>query len=543
MEINFFEYLINIGLINKESFSNFVLDYRKKFSKKNFLENMEDLLSNFFENLSKEEKSYMSVNLVKNYLDYLNNKKFDKLKKIYQILKEKLFFQKLKYFFYLKISSFRKKEKIKTVANYQKINKSIPKMNNRIKRNRNTPNELDNFVTMKINTSRKRGTINIDKSSKNKIKNISSSQNDSTTKKYDSTKESINPSKKNNKKNINEIPSSSTLKEQQELKECTFSPKINTYTKIKKNTQKKEIKENKSNTKRLFEVFNKLHNDNLIYQNKIKYNQEKYEKRFKEENTFHPKINNNNSFSKKLNKSNKTFDERQQIYLEKKEKNNEKMKQELDDNCSKLCSFIPEVNTIINTFNKSKIIKNESNTELKNSDIIIDYYSSRTGETLSSKNKSPFLRLYEESKNRNIRKKNREKEYKIRLNEMANISCKKEINNVDYEKLKELYLYDKKNDIIRKTRQKVENEEGTTFKPDIYFNKSSKNIKSGFYERNEKFIKDKQNFIECSIKERDKLFNNNIKKENINLDNFSKEEKNEIINNIVKRLAYECGWV
>ena len=541
MEINFFEYLINIGLINKESFSNFVLDYHKKFSKKNFVENMEDLLSNFFENLSKEEKSYMSVNLVKNYLDYLNNKKFDKLKKIYQILKEKLFFQKLKYFFYLKISSFRKKEKIKTVANYQKINKSIPKMNNRIKRNRNTPNELDNFVTMKINTSRKRGTINIDKSSKNKIKNISSSQNDSTTKKYDSTKESINPSKKNNKKNINEIPSSSTLKEQQELKECTFSPKINTYTKIKKNDPKKEIKENKSNTKRLFEVFNKLHNDNLIYQNKIKYNQEKYEKRFKEENTFHPKINNNNSFSKKLNKSNKTFDERQQIYLEKKEKNNEKMKQELDDNCSKLCSFIPEVNTIINTFNKSKIIKNESNTELKNSDIIIDYYSSRTGETLSSKNKSPFLRLYEESKNRNIRKKNREKEYKNRLNEMANISCKKEINNVDYEKLNELYLNDKKNDIIRKTRQKVENEEGTTFKPDIYFNKSSKNIKSGFYERNEKFIKDKQNFIECSIKERDKLFNNNIKKENINLDNFSKEEKNEIINNIVKRLAYECG--
>jgi hypothetical protein len=541
MEINFFEYLINIGLINKESFSNFVLDYRKKFSKKNFLENMEDLLSNFFENLSKEEKSYMSVNLVKNYLDYLNNKKFDKLKKIYQILKEKLFFQKLKYFFYLKISSFRKKEKIKTVANYQKINKSIPKMNNRIKRNRNTPNELDNFVTMKINTSRKRGTINIDKSSKNKIKNISSSQNDSTTKKYDSTKESINPSKKNNKKNINEIPSSSTLKEQQELKECTFSPKINTYTKIKKNTQKKEIKENKSNTKRLFEVFNKLHNDNLIYQNKIKYNQEKYEKRFKEENTFHPKINNNNSFSKKLNKSNKTFDERQQIYLEKKEKNTEKMKQELDDNCSKLCSFIPEVNTIINTFNKSKIIKNESNTELKNSDIIIDYYSSRTGETLSSKNKSPFLRLYEESKNRNIRKKNREKEYKNRLNEMANISCKKEINNVDYEKLKELYLYDKKNDIIRKTRQKVENEEGTTFKPDIYFNKSSKNIKSGFYERNEKFIKDKQNFIEYSMKERDKLFNNNAFKDNINLDNFSKEEKNEIINNIVKRLAYECG--
>ena len=542
MEINFFEYLINIGLINKESFSNFVLDYHKKFSKKNFTENMEDLLSNFFENLSKEEKSYMSVNLVKNYFEYLNKQKLDKLKLIYQILKEKLFFKKLKYFFYLKLIPFiSKKKKIKTVAKYEKITNSIPKMKNKIKRNRNTPNGLDNFVTMKINTNRKREKININKSSQKKTKNISSLQNESTTKKYDSTKESINPSKKINNKNNNEIPSSATLKEQQELKECTFSPKINAYTKIGNNNLKKEIKEKKPNTKKLFEVFNKLHNDNLIYQNKIKYNQEKYEKRFKEENTFRPKINNNNSFSKKLNKSNKTFDERQQIYLEKKEKNTEKIKQELDDNYSKLCSFIPEVNTINTTFNKSKVIKNESNTELKNSDVIKDYFSSRTGETLTSKNKSPFVRLYEESKNRNLRQKTREKEHKEHLNEMANISCKKEINYVDYDKLNELYLYDKKNDIIRKTKQKVENEEGTTFKPEIYFNKSSKNIKSGFYERNEKFIKDKQNFIECSMKERDKLFNNNSFKDNINLDNFSKEEKNEIINNIVKRLAYECG--
>ena len=219
MEINFFEYLINIGLINKESFSNFVLDYHKKFSKKNFTENMVDLLSNFFENISKEEKSYMSVNLVKNYLEYLNKQKLDKLKTIYQILKEKLFFKKLKYFFYLKLIPFiNKKKKIKTVAKYEKITNSIPKMKNKIKRNRNTPNGLDNFVTMKINTNRKREKFNINKSSQKKTKNISSLQNESTTKKYDSTKESINPSKKNNNKNNNEIPSSATLKEQQELK-------------------------------------------------------------------------------------------------------------------------------------------------------------------------------------------------------------------------------------------------------------------------------------------------------------------------------------
>jgi len=169
--------------------------------------------------------------------------------------------------------------------------------------------------------------------------------------------------------------------------------------------------------------------------------------------------------------------------------------------------------------------------------MIIDYYSSRSSEGIEIiKQKSPFMRLYEESKNRNLRKIRRQKEYKDYIDDMANISCKKEINDVNYDKLNELYLYNKKNEIIKKTKQKVENEEGSTFKPDIYINNLSKNITSDFYERNKKFIKDKQNFIESSIKERDKLFNTN-NNENKKTDRFSKEEKNEIIKNIVKRLA------
>ena len=535
MEIIFCEYLINIGLINKESFSNFVLDYHKKFSNKNFTENMKDLLLNFFNNSSNEEKNYMSINLVKNFFRVLNVKKLEKLKAIYLLLKEKLSIIKLKNLFKWKIISVKmnKKEEINTFKNYEKLNNSIKKINSNIKRNRNTPNELDNFITMKINTNRERKKNHIIKSIKNK--NISSSQNESTIKKYDSTKESINPYKKNNK-NFTERFSSISLKEKNELEECTFSPKINDYSKIRRNSYKNELNENKSESKRLSEIFNKLHNDNLIYKNKIKYSKEKFEKKLKEENTFRPKINNNNSFSRKLSKNNQTFEERQKLYLEKKEKNIKTIKQEIDDNFSKLCSFIPEVNT--NSYNLTKYkIKNESNTELKNTEIIMDYYTSRTGEgSTLSKRKSPFLRLYDESKNRNIRKKSREKQYKNYINEMANISCKKENNDINYDKLNELYLYDKKNDIIKKTKQKVENEEGTTFKPDIYINKSSKNITSGFYERNEKFIKDKQNFIECSLKEREKLYNN---KDN-NIDKFSKEEKNEIVKNIVKRLAYEC---
>ena len=192
---------------------------------------------------------------------------------------------------------------------------------------------------------------------------------------------------------------------------------------------------------------------------------------------------------------------------------------------------MPEVNNTANSILNKSRIKNESNTEIKNSNIIMDYYSSRIGEVPGS-SQSPFMRLYEESKDRNLRKIKREKEYKNYINNMANISFKKEIKDVNYEKLNELYLYDKKYEIIKKTRQKVENEEGSTFKPDIYINNTSKNITSDFYERNEKFIKDKQDFIEKSIKERDKLFNNNI-------DKYSREEKDEIIKNIVKRLSNE----
>ena len=526
MEINFCEYLINIGLINKESFSNLIIDYHKKSSNGNFIDNMKDILLNFLNNLSDEDKKTISNNLVEKYFRTLLDKRIEKLKIIYFILKGKLSLIKLRYLLKWKLISFpldRISENT-TIQSYEKF------YNTKIYRNRNMSENIYNYMTMKINNDK--NTI-IVQSKKKKIKNMTLSQNESTLRKCDSTKETINPYRKTTKK-IFEQPTSSFIKEQEELKECTFSPKINNYSKIRRNLYNRDRKRKKSKTKNNLEVFTKLHNDDIIYKNKIKYSKEKYEKKFREKNTFHPRIN-NDSFSKKLTKNNITFEERQKQYLEKKEKNTEKIKQEIDNDFSKLCSFMPEVNNTTNTLQNKTQGKNESNTEIKNSDIIMDYYTSRTH--YPSVSQSPFMRLYEESKNRNLRKIKREKEYKKYINNLANISYKNEIKDVNYEKLNELYLYDKKYEIIKKTKQKVENEEGSTFKPDIYINNTSKNIMSDFYERNEKFIKDKQNFIEKSIKEREILFNNNIEMKKI--DRFSKEEKDEIIKNIVKRLSNE----
>ena len=541
MEVNFFEYLINIGLINKESFSNIILDYHNKFANNdNFLVNMTSILRNFIDNLSKEEKEYMSSYLVQYYLQFMKNKKLCRLRTIFMLYKGKLSLIKLKYlnrwrFLTISNKSFDKSEIIiNDNLKLEQNNKSNLNKKPKTKKNRNEQNDLNkykyNFLSMKINNNNKYvDKFQIMFNNYNKKKHHISSQNESSTKKVDSTKDN---SIKKNKKNISELQTSVALKEQKELKECTFSPKINKSLRTKSPLKSEEqelssIKYNNSNKKMLFEIFDKLHKDNVVYKTKIKLTQEKFEKKFEEENTFKPKIN-NNCFTKKYSKDNKSFTERQKSFLDKKKKNSEKIKKIIDEKFSKICSFIPDINSSLNDLS---IYKKEKPIRMRNGNILKEYYTNQPNSFYRINNNSPFDRLYEESKNRSMRKIQREKDYDNYLIEMANISCKKEDNsNVDYDKLNELYLYSKKKEIMKKTKKKVEDEEGSTFRPEIYINNCSKNIYSGFLERNEKFLKDKENFREISLREQDKLFNK---------EKFSKEQKKEIVKNIVKRLTCE----
>ena len=69
----------------------------------------------------------------------------------------------------------------------------------------------------------------------------------------------------------------------------------------------------------IFDIFYKLHRDDIIYKNKIQLSKEKYEQKLKEENTFRPRLNNNSLNNRYLTKSNKSFTERQKMFLEKRE--------------------------------------------------------------------------------------------------------------------------------------------------------------------------------------------------------------------------------
>jgi len=537
MEVDFCEHLINIGFINKESFSNIILDYHKNYSNNNFATNMTNTLSNYINNLSNEEKNYMSANLVGNYLNYLNNKKIKALKTIFNIYKVKVLYQKLKYLYRWKINTInnnneKENNEALTTIKASKSNKNkFKRSNKRYNQNEiNTSQDKMNCLSMKIDNNKINKCLdkykilfnNYDMKKKHKI-----SYNDSSMRKLESTKEN---SIKNNKKINNELQSSLALKEQKELMECTFSPKINKFPRRIKSTgtDKKystiNNEQNNYNNNRgdLLEIFNKLHNDKIYYRDKIKKQEELLEKKFREENTFKPKLY--NSCNKKYTKNNLTFNERQKNFLEKKEMNSGRIQKIMDDNYSRVCSFVPEVNVFIKRykeFNENFMLRNP------NSYSIEEFHSNPTPNIRTNKFSSPFNRLYEDSKNRTIRQDQRRKDYNNYLDEMANLTCKKD-NSVDYNKINELYLYEQKKNIINKTKKKVEEEEGISFRPNIYINELGKNIYSDFYERNEKFLKDRQDFIDNSIKMQNK---------SLNKDKFSKEQKKEIVKNIVERLT------
>ena len=498
MELKFCGYLINIGLINNDSFSNIIIEFRKNHTNNNFYPNMISTLNRFIKNLSFEEKNYMSINLVKSYL---KNKKKEKLKSIYMLCNEKILLTKLRFLYKWKLITVLNKlyqnnkgnNILNTLENSKSNKYKIYKRNIQRELDKNTNSylkEKNNFDDNKY-IDRFQNLFNEYYKQEQNIKT------ESYIKKFKSANEISN---KPHKKNYSDLQTSLALKEQEELKECTFSPRINNTSK-NRNSRKEDKKYNSINNEHLNdrkvfnEIFNKLHDDDNVYKNKIKMTIEKYEDKFREENTFRPKIY-NNLFNRKYSQNNSSFGIRQKEFLLQKEKHSEKIKKLLEDNFSKECSFVPEINVPLNNEKRRGILFRNSNKYKK--------FNRNQSSSRNSSNSSTFKRLYDDSKIRTIKQNKREKDYDDYINEMVSISCRKD-SKVNYDKINELYLNKKKNEIIKKTIKKVEDEEGITFTPEIHINEYAKNITSDFYERNEKFLIDKKNFIENNIKEQNKI--------------------------------------
>ena len=527
MDKNFSLYLIKIGLFDDDTSNNLIKSIKEP-KIKNFIDSSFYYLMNYFDNLTESQKKYMSYFIPNNYKKIQTNFREKKIKSLFiqKILRQKLLLLKHLLMWKRNINLYENKLR----SSYNEENRNIQVSQNNtslddyiVKEQINKKNELSNIKNIlnslnaesyKIKNERTFNKIRNKRFPNDYYNNNKQYQIDSykTTLKarkpnykyiYNNLYQSSLSKKENNNKN--RLLTSLESKELEDLKECTFKPRINisSLSKEKNNIDKNKSKEN------IISIFDKLYKD----EEKKKLNKEL--RTIDREYT----LGKNFSFTPNLNKrfnrvykyqDHKNFAQRQREYKEKLDKKREELRDELDSKYELLCSFNPK-------------ITNEKG----------EYYISKRKKS-SEKNKQPssvFKRLYLDVANRQNMKEQKEQENIDKLNEMANyLTQDKKID--DSALIERLRDYNKE-DIINKTKEKVEKEEGITFKPEIGDDDYINNVEGTFLERNEQWLFNRNNFIEEeNAKQIENLrYGGQGKKKK-----YTSEEREQIISNIIERL-------
>ena len=589
MNERFSKYLTKIGILNDKKNPSNIFKSISKSNGQNFENYSFNLLKNFFNNLNEDQKKYMCHSIPSNYKIISEQKRREKIKSLILQLKLKHEIILLKHFYRWKMninlfnaflktendidnniynyrdnvslynlinidnnidfdnkhkthteeeeeqknkinqdqnqlskkslsfadykfknSSNQSKENFTKINNNQKIERKVSNSRNRNKSNKN--NNTNNRSKMEINPYNYRNNKikqnMTQQSSINSYKNI----RNKNKKNYSTNKNSSdnNTNKNNNTSIKSHLLTSLEEKELLELEECIFKPKINNLRKYLKNYSSKNIINSSLNTrKRKEEVqarFEKLYRDNEKYKLSRQMKAIEQENAQNRKMTFIPQLK--TQFKEYLNKyklkSEGNFEERQKKYLIKKNKHSNEIKNEIDSLYDSICSFNPKI-----TNSKG------------------EYYQFKNTQKFT--NKPVFLRLYEDGKDRRRYQAMQETEKINKIMDMSNILNPNKY--FDYDLIDRLYENrEQKNNMIL-TKKKVEEEEGTTFKPYISENYYSRSVNGTFYERNQKFLNDKESFFdEENKKQQDSAKKNRNRKE------YSKEERKKIINNIINRL-------
>ena len=549
MEREFCRFLNKIGMIDIETSSTFLKIYNDIYQEENDMNIFElsfQILITFLNNITNAQKNYMCHNLPLKFYEINEKHKKDKLTSIIMKNKLKNKINLLKYLYTWKnnkrgiinekrnkikkgINSFNKNNSfIQTNMNNSKSNTmyKIPNKkfisnhynikdkykyiyyqddfsnDNNLSKNSNPQLFLSN--TYKNNNK----GVKINHNSINGITNINNNYKDLN--KSSSGNKSLNTKKqKKNLKNSASMYDMNTTwghKEQLELKECTFKPKIND---LKRNITTSKITFNKYRDKEHQSRFDKLYNDNEKYILSKQIKAIQFDHMITKDLTFNPNINNKTTLSKEGRKD--KFENRIKTYLEIKNKRSDEIQNKINQKFEENYSFTPKINN-------STITKINNNSSIFNKTI--------NNEKYESQNMSPmpvYLRLFEESKLRKRKQNQRKKELDNYINNLSNSHSKKS-QVVNFRKINELYENKNKSKINEKTKNKVENEEGITFKPYIFKNRFAKNVNSTFYERNSKFLDDKEKFINLHQNKQSPIRN------------ISPKDKKGIVKNIIDRL-------
>ena len=253
------------------------------------------------------------------------------------------------------------------------------------------------------------------------------------------------------------------------------------------------------------------------------------------ENTFQPKF-----VSSSVKRVKSDFEKRLKEFENNKKNKIKKISEDLEEEQKHQFTFAPKINEFnyynnTTTNNKRTMSKFYTVSNISKNPAI--NHSMINNKNNNSKKIPVYKRLYNENKNKIIRKEQKEKETleKIKKNSSKiNEGNNGIINNIlDKKKIEELYNdYKSKKKRLKLKQEEIEKEQGITFQPELisdknYFNK----INPDFYEREKLFLEKQQKNIET--------YKEYLEKE-LNQKKFSNEDKKEIYNNIVSRL-YKDG--
>ena len=550
MDKNFSLYLTKLGFFD-ENTAKEIIKSNKLLENKKFSDSSFHYLMNFFENLNEEQKKYMSYFIPNNYKIITNKLRTRKIK---SILIQTILRQKLKLL--KKLYQWKNNIKINTYRNI--INKYNIEENHKLSYDDNEKLSKNNTITLddylaKENINIYNNNINPNDKGISNIKSIYNSinikpyksknerafnkqKNKLITKLYYNTNNNLrtynyennnnnkmrkpdlkyiyknlyqrNISKKDNSKN--KLLTSLESKELEDLKECTFKPRINNIL-ISSMKQSRSQTKNKSRDN-IESIFERLYKDEE--KNKLSKELRTIDREYTigKKFSFTPNINGKLKNIYRY-QQHKNFAQRQREYMEKIDKKREDLRGKIDSEFDLICSFNPK---ITNEKGEYYIIKNKKKDK-------------------NMAKSSVFRRLYKDVEKRQELREQKEKENIDKFNEMANyLTLDKKVNDTS---LIERLFDNRKEDIINKTREKVEKEEGITFQPDIGDNDYIQNINSNFMERNEDWIIRRNNFIEEeNAKQLENLRNNGIG----NKKKYTSEEREQIINNIIERLYENC---
>jgi hypothetical protein len=524
MENKFCHFLVKIGIIDKDICSIFLQIYKDmKYENKNLniLELSFHILITFLNNMTNKQKAYLSRTFPLKFFEIRQKLILDKLRSIIitNQLKYKLHLIKYlyKWKFSKRIKSYKSHNNQRNSFIYNQNSKiissnttyQIHRQKNLFEKEMSSDNYEKNNISEKVNFNRH--FLSNNTTTKNSISNFNFNliNVNSKGKLEKSNSDNITPNKSiniksyNNSNIIKNIQKTLEYKEQKELKECTFKPKINNLKQSLNLTKSS----NKNRNKEIQNRFEKLYRDNEKYNLSKQIKALELDYLINKELTFNPSINNSRHLTRENSKEN--FETRVKTFLEQKKQHTEEIKNKINLELEKNFSFSPKINT-------SKISKNNSTNSFF-SKTINDKKDSTNYKEMPS-----YIRLYEESKLRNQKQIQKRKEADELITNLSNNNLKSTILNIN--KINELYKNKSKAKVDERTKKKVIKEEGLTFKPNLYKNKFAKNIFSTFYERNYKFLEDREKFITTN-------------KNKINHDRIiSPKEKKQIVENVIGRL-------